>query len=66
VNLTASGGRALRVQRAGQGERTWIHGATGEGAALFHIQDEKVTRLLVYIDRGRAFADLGLSAEDTT
>src|SRR6266576_4312288 len=37
---------------------------TGKGATLFHLRDGKVTRLVVCFDRERAFADLGLSAQD--
>jgi ketosteroid isomerase-like protein len=32
------------------------------GARLFHIRDGKVTRLIVYFDRERALAQLGLSS----
>ena len=34
-----------------------------KGANLFHIHGGEVTRLVLYFDRERAFADLGLSSE---
>lgn len=30
-----------------------------EGACVFHVRNGNVTRLIVYVDRARAFADLG-------
>jgi ketosteroid isomerase-like protein len=32
-----------------------------KGANLFHVREGKVTRLVIYFDRERAFVDLGLS-----
>jgi ketosteroid isomerase-like protein len=34
-----------------------------KAAHVFHIRDGKVTKVIVYLDRQRAFADLGLPSE---
>jgi hypothetical protein len=54
--LVHAGGRAktsgLELERLGS-----------SGAHLFHVRSAKVTRILIYFDRDRAFADLGLDRE---
>ena len=38
-----------------------IDQVSATGANLFHVRNGRVTRLVLYWDRGRAFADLGLA-----
>jgi ketosteroid isomerase-like protein len=62
--------RVLVLQRyrgRGRASGLEIEQMRGESANLFHIRDGKVTRLIIYFDRDRAFADLRLAREaDTT
>jgi ketosteroid isomerase-like protein len=55
--------RVLALYRfSGRGKGSGIDlGPMGmEGACIFHVRNGNVTRLIVYVDRARAFADLGL------
>jgi hypothetical protein len=56
-------GRVLvLMQRTGRGKSSGIELGQMQthGAAVFGLRDRKVSTLIVYFDRGRALADLGL------
>jgi ketosteroid isomerase-like protein len=63
------GGRVLVLDHAGGRGKTSgleLGQVRTRGAHLFHVHSGKVTRLVRYYDRDRAFADLGLASEATT
>jgi len=53
------------THRSGRGKTSGLElgQMQAKGAGLFHIRGGKVTRLVVYFDAERAFADLGLASE---
>jgi ketosteroid isomerase-like protein len=58
------GGRVLVVHHFGGRGKTSgldVGQTTSKGACLFHLADGKVTKLVLYTVRDRAFADLGLT-----
>jgi hypothetical protein len=48
------------IRRSGRGKTSRLKVEAISGAVLFHMRDERVTRLVLYNDRDRAPADLGL------
>jgi ketosteroid isomerase-like protein len=53
------------IRRSGRGKTSGLEigQLRSQGATLFHVSGGKVTRLVNYLDRDRAFADLGLAPE---
>jgi hypothetical protein len=63
------GERVLVLQRySGRGKASGleIEQMGSMGAALFQLRGGKVTRLVLYTDRERALADLGLAPEEAS
>lgn len=50
----------LRNEGRGKGSGIELHGISAKSANVFTVRGEKVTRLILYWDRARAIADLGL------
>jgi ketosteroid isomerase-like protein len=56
--------RILVLHRfSGRGKTSGLEvgGMNAKAASIFAVRDGMVTRIVVYFDRGRAFADLGLA-----
>ena len=48
------------ISRSGRGKSSRLEVAVTSGAVLFCLRDERVAKLVLYNDRDRALADLGL------
>jgi ketosteroid isomerase-like protein len=56
--------RVLALQRFSvRGKASGLDLEQVQGANLFHFREDKVTRLVLYWDRERALAELGLTPE---
>jgi ketosteroid isomerase-like protein len=51
------------VRNSGRGKTSGLELEEQSVANLFHLRQDKVTRIVVYLDREQAFADLGLAPE---
>jgi ketosteroid isomerase-like protein len=64
--LVPDSGRVLvLVRNIGRGRTSGVQLKAQSVANLFEIRDGKVVRLVIYFDRGRALADVGLSNADS-
>jgi ketosteroid isomerase-like protein len=56
------------IRRSGRGKRSGFElgEIASKGAVLYHIRSGRVTRQVVYFDRGRALADLGLTSKTSS
>ena len=55
--------RALTTLASGNSRWMELGQMRTKAANLYHVRGGKVTRLVIYMDRERAFADLGLPSE---